>query len=205
MSISHAQNNFTNKEFLYSKGKRSFSRLGKFQFNEAPKILNEFASGNTEVKAHLYWDELWFFQHAKLLFSNDKQVKLTYETDFDLKVKRLKHLLPAETNKEIADFFGITQASFSTRRSRGSFPDEQLINIVKNNPSKWSHLDVNWILTGKKQFDADIEEGVINVEELLSPQGKIIAHRLSKLTEEEQNVILKLIELFENNRKFSKI
>lgn len=106
---------------------------------------------------------------------------------FDEIFDRLKSELNYTTDKEIYEFMGVMQGTFTNWRRRNSIPYEQ-INTICNNEK----LDLNYILNGKK--DEKIEKN-INFKE------KIIEN-LEKLSEKELKYFYHLMEAEITKREF---
>lgn len=69
--------------------------------------------------------------------------------DFTDKLNRLKTELSLTMDKDVAKFLGLTKSAFAERKRRGVFPEESLRLADLANPHL--KLDVNYILTGKKE------------------------------------------------------
>lgn len=64
--------------------------------------------------------------------------------DFDNRMRRLKKVLGLSQDKDVATVLGMTKASLSDRKRRGSFPDDRVVALV----AKYPDLDVQFVLTG---------------------------------------------------------
>ena len=64
--------------------------------------------------------------------------------EFDNRMRRLKKVLGLSQDKDVATVLGMTKASLSDRKRRGSFPDDRVVALV----AKYPDLDVQFVLTG---------------------------------------------------------
>lgn len=98
---------------------------------------------------------------------------------FDEIFTRLKELLNFKSDKEMYDFMGVIQGTFTNWRRRNSIPYEQINSICIN-----EKLDLNYILNGVKNENITKNE---NFKE------KIIQN-LEKLNDKELKYFYHLIE-----------
>lgn len=73
--------------------------------------------------------------------------------DFDNRMRRLKRVLGLSQDKDVATVLGMTKASLSDRKRRGSFPDDRVVALV----AKYPDLDVQFVLTGAGGSDRRAE------------------------------------------------
>lgn len=66
---------------------------------------------------------------------------------FNSILDRLKTALNVNKDSEVAEKLQMTAKAFSLRKSRNSFPDENLIDLIKREP--WRNIDLKFILTGE--------------------------------------------------------
>lgn len=64
--------------------------------------------------------------------------------EFDEQLARLRRLLGATEDQEVAAALGMTKAAFSARKRRGAFPRDKLLALKASQPA----LDVDYVLTG---------------------------------------------------------
>lgn len=70
-------------------------------------------------------------------------------------INRLKISLSVTTNREIAEYLGLTQSAFSERKKRNSFPEKELKALANDRPDL--NLDVDYILTGSSEAKETVE------------------------------------------------
>ncbi|MDO4626902.1 MAG: helix-turn-helix domain-containing protein [Pasteurellaceae bacterium] len=68
---------------------------------------------------------------------------------FKGKLIRLKNELNVETDKEVAEYLGMTNNSFTVRKSRNSFPEKELFALKAKRPEL--NLDMDYILLGHRR------------------------------------------------------
>lgn len=67
---------------------------------------------------------------------------------FKGKLIRLKNELNVETDKEVAEYLGMTNNAFTVRKSRNSFPEKELFALKAKCPEL--NLDMDYILFGHR-------------------------------------------------------
>ncbi|RDF11244.1 hypothetical protein DPV92_03025 [Haemophilus paraphrohaemolyticus] len=67
---------------------------------------------------------------------------------FKGKLIRLKNELNVETDKEVAEYLGMTNNAFTVRKSRNSFPEKELFALKAKYPEL--NLDMDYILLGHR-------------------------------------------------------
>jgi hypothetical protein len=67
---------------------------------------------------------------------------------FKGKLIRLKNELNVETDKEVAEYLGMTNNAFTVRKSRNSFPEKELFALKAKCPEL--NLDMDYILLGHR-------------------------------------------------------
>ena len=68
---------------------------------------------------------------------------------FKEKLIRLKNELSVETDKEVAEYLGMTNNAFTVRKSRDSFPEKELFALKAKRPDL--DLDMDYILLGHRR------------------------------------------------------
>ena len=68
---------------------------------------------------------------------------------FPQQLLRLKELLKAKEDQDVATALGMTKAAFSARKARGSFPETELYALAARQPELG--IDVPYVLTGITQ------------------------------------------------------
>ena len=68
---------------------------------------------------------------------------------FPQQLLRLKELLKAKEDQDVATALGMTKAAFSARKARGSFPETELYALAARQPELG--IDVPYVLTGVTQ------------------------------------------------------
>lgn len=68
---------------------------------------------------------------------------------FKGKLIRLKNELNVETDKEVAEYLGMTNNAFTVRKSRNSFPEKELFALKAKRPDL--DLDMDYILLGHRR------------------------------------------------------
>lgn len=83
--------------------------------------------------------------------------------DFEKQLIRLKQALSLKEDQQIAEALGMTKASFSDRKKRGSFPSERVIGLKSKHPD----LDVFYVLTGDRSPHPNAEGLLVAVSSTL--------------------------------------
>lgn len=120
-------------------------------------------------------------------------MEISINSLFEEKVKRLKHELNVKTDSAVAKFLGVSGGNFSYMRKNNNFPDKRLIEKVKNDKN-YSHVDVEWVLTGKTRMEYILAMGgaprnKVEFEEYLTS----LAGKLVNLPRAQQDSIKTLI------------
>ena len=100
---------------------------------------------------------------------------------------RFKKATKVKTDLEIAQMLDLAPSTFANRKARNSFPEYNLRKFIEANPS--FGLDYTYIMTG-------IPSAFPRIEDIPS-YLKEMSERLMKLSREEQEVILCMINHFE--------
>jgi hypothetical protein len=111
----------------------------------------------------------------------------TTEQHFTDILARFKKATKVGTDIEVAKMLGLTYKAFASRKLRNSFPEHNLRKFIEANPSL--ELDYTYIMTGIPSAFACVE----NIPSYL----KEMSERLIKLSQEQKDVILYMIEQFE--------
>lgn len=77
---------------------------------------------------------------------------------FPQQLLRLKELLKAKEDQDVATALGMTKAAFSARKARGSFPETELYALAARQPELG--IDVPYVLTGLAQTTREMIHAV---------------------------------------------
>lgn len=96
---------------------------------------------------------------------------------------RLKEVLSAKTDADVARGLGVSTAALSSFKKHGKFPYERLVKFCLS-----KGISIDWLLTGKGDMVGGEEEGYENDSEL-----REIVHILKHESPEAKRSILKIL------------
>lgn len=90
--------------------------------------------------------------------------------DSRLIIERMKQVLELKEDKELREFFGVAQSTFSSWKNRNAIPFETVINF-----SLEHNLDLNWLILGNSNSEqlATDEQMMLLAYRQLDPTQKM--------------------------------
>lgn len=117
--------------------------------------------------------------------------------DFDAALLRLKGQLGLTEDQAVASLLGLSKASFSDRKRRGSFPEDKLRALAQQRPDL--NIDVDYVITGVAQAAREMIEAAREGRPLkkVSAEDAALLSRWHQFSQADQQLLLGLFKRLE--------
>lgn len=117
--------------------------------------------------------------------------------DFDAALLRLKGQIGQTEDQAVASLLGLSKASFSDRKRRGSFPVEKLRALAQQRPDL--NIDVDYVITGVAQAALELIDAAREGRPMkkVSAQDAALLSRWHQCSEADQQLLLSLLKRLE--------
>lgn len=118
--------------------------------------------------------------------------------DFDAALLRLKGQIGQTEDQAVASLLGLSKASFSDRKRRGSFPVEKLRALAQQRPDL--NIDVDYVITGVAQAALELIAAAREGKPMkkVSAEDAAFLVRWHQFSAADQQLLIRLFERLEN-------